>query len=71
MFSTLKRRVKKIMKKVEEVIETKEMVKNKVIDSIVDGCKKKIYFDLSKNKNKVSIAVGLLASVAYEYIENK
>ena len=58
------------MKKVEEVIETKGMVKNKVFDSIADGCKR-LYSDLSKNKNKVGIAVGLLVSVAYEYIENK
>ena len=51
MFSTLKRRVKKIMKKVEEVIETKELVKNKIVDSIIDGCKK-LYLDLSKNKKQ-------------------
>ena len=70
MFSTLKRRVKKIMKKAEELVETKELVKNKIVDSIIDGCKK-LYLDLSKNKNKVGIAVSLLASVAYECIENK
>ena len=70
MFSTLKRRVKKIMKKVEEVVETKEMVKNKLADAAINGCKK-LYSDLTKNKNKVGIAVGLLASVLYECIENR
>ena len=74
MFSTLKRRVKKIMKKVEEVVETKEMVKLEALGMVRDGVER-FYEDLTKtlckNKNKVGIAVGLLATVVYECIENK
>lgn len=74
MFSTLKRRVKKIMNKVEEVVETKEMVKLEALGMVRDGVER-FYEDLTKtlckNKNKVEIAVGLLATVVYECIENK
>ncbi len=58
MFSTLKRRVKKIMKKVEEVLETKEMVKLEALDMVRDGVKR-VYEDLTKTLSNNKLATGI------------
>lgn len=58
MFSTLKRRVKKIMKKVEEVLETKEMVKLEALDMVRDGVKR-FYEDLTKTLSNNKLATGI------------
>ena len=58
MFSTLKRRVKKIMKKIEEVVEIKEMVKLEVLDMMRSGTKR-IYEDITKTLSENKIATGI------------